>query len=163
MKTLLLMRHAKSSRDDPALADHERPLNDRGRRDAPMMGARLAGAGLAPDAIVSSDALRARQTAEAAAAACGYRKDIRYLAALYAAEPATYLAALRELPDDTNTVLAVGHNPEIEGLIQLLAGREVTMPTAAIAHLDLPVERWGGLTSSTSARLIELLRPKDEE
>ncbi len=162
MKTLLLMRHAKSSRDDPGTADHERPLNDRGRRDAPTMGSRLASAGLIPDGVLSSDALRARQTAEAAAAAAGFRKSIRYLASLYAAEPAACLAALRELPDDENRVLLIGHNPETEDLIKLLTGQEVAMPTAAIAHLDLPIERWSDLTSQTRGELVKVLRPKDE-
>lgn len=161
MRVLLVMRHAKSSRDDPSLADHDRPLNDRGRRDAPLAGAHLAEAGLVPQRILASSALRARQTAQGVADAAGYRGSIAYLDELYAAAPPAYVTALRGLPPDVATALIVGHNPGVEDLVQLLTGRAVEMPTAALAHLTLDVDLWSTLPDRQTGRLIDVWRPKE--
>ncbi len=163
MKTLLLMRHAKSSRDDASLSDHERPLNPRGLHDAPRMGERLQQAGLLPGRIRSSDAVRARQTATAGAGASGYAGAIDYLASLYGANRAAYLDALRSLPEDADPVLIVGHNPDIESLVDSLSGQAVEMSTAAIAHLVLPIDRWQDAPGRARAQLVEVWRPKDEQ
>src|SRR5688572_5475639 len=115
MKTLLVLRHAKSSWKETALDDHERPLNKRGRRDGPRMGKLIREHGLTPDVIISSDAVRARLTAEAVAAAAGYSREIRLEEALYAASPADILAVLRTATTTTaGTVMIVGHNPGLE-------------------------------------------------
>ncbi|HEX9114855.1 MAG TPA: histidine phosphatase family protein [Anaerolineae bacterium] len=163
MKTLLLMRHAKSSRDDLSLADHERPLNPRGWRDAPRMGQRLAEAGLLPGRILASDALRARQTAGAVAEGCGFTGTVDLLSSLYGADRAAYLDVLRDLPDEADPVLVVGHNPEIESLVDSLSGQAVEMSTAAIAHLALPIEHWQDVPGRARAQLVEVWRPKDEQ
>src|SRR4029450_11617432 len=95
MKTLLVLRHAKSSWNDPALDDHERPLNKRGRRDAPRMGELVREYGLIPDIVISSDAVRARLTAEAVAEAARYTGEIMLDQHLYMASPADILSLLR--------------------------------------------------------------------
>lgn len=161
MKTLLLMRHAKSSRDDPSLTDHERPLNERGRRDAPRMGARILEAGQVPDIILCSTALRARQTAVAVAAGCGYGGSIDYLDALYATDSSTYIKTLRQLPGQFNCVLMIGHNPEIESVVADLSEQAIEMPTAAIAHLVLGIEQWPELNDKRQAQLAAVWRPKE--
>src|SRR5262245_21239646 len=97
MKTLLLLRHAKSDHADPGLADHARPLNERGKRDAPRVGERLLAAGLVPDAILSSTAKRAKKTAEKAAAACNFKPPLRLVPELYLASPSAILGVVATL------------------------------------------------------------------
>lgn len=161
MKTLLLMRHAKSSRDDPGLADRERPLNKRGQRDAPRMGARILEAKQVPDLILCSTALRARQTAVAVASGCGYGGSIDYLDALYATDSSTYIKTLRQLPGQVDRVLMIGHNPEIETVVADLSEQAIEMPTAAIAHLVLGIEQWQEMSDKRQAQLVAVWRPKD--
>jgi phosphohistidine phosphatase len=161
MKTLLVLRHAKSSWNDSALPDHERPLNDRGRRDAPLMGDVLRQLPLTPTMILSSDAVRAHTTAEAVAEAAGWRGDVVLDHRLYLAGPDDIMAVLREVPDGSATVMVVGHNPGLEDLIAMLAGEPHAMPTAALAQLALPIEHWSELDASTRGTLEGLWRPKE--
>ena len=142
MKTLLILRHAKSSWKHPELADHERPLNKRGQHDAPHLGTLLVDRATAPPVDFSSTAVRTRQTAEALIETSHYTGKVEYLDTLYMAEPPAYLKALRALPDDLERVLLIGHNPGLEGLVQLLSGQIVALPTAALAHLVLPIQSW---------------------
>ena len=162
MKTLLVLRHAKSSWSDSALGDHERPLNKRGQRDGPRMGKLVREHGLIPDVIISSDAVRARLTAEAVVEAAGYAGHVRCEAALYAAGPADILAVLRTVTETmAGTVMIVGHNPGLEELVAQLTGEEPDLPTAALAQIVLPIERWRDLRESTRGRLLGLWRPKE--
>ena len=161
MKTLLLLRHAKSSWKDAELRDHERPLNGRGKRDAPQVGRLLAEQGLVPDLIASSTARRARKTAEKVAEASGYVGALDAAAALYLATPQAIAQVIRLLPDEAGRVLLVGHNPGLEELLAELTGRHERLPTAALAHLELDIERWQDLTPQTRARLVQLQRPKE--
>ncbi len=161
MKTVLLLRHAKSSWKDERLPDRERPLNARGRADAPRMGALLRQQGLSPDLALSSPAVRARATAELALEACGYEGQIEFREELYAFEAEPYLHALRAAPDDCQCVLLVGHNPAMEELIEALAGEYQPMPTAAVAQIELPIERWRDLANSREGKLLNLWRPKE--
>lgn len=161
MKTLLLMRHAKSSWKESDLADHERPLNKRGQKDAPRMGSILADRELIPQRILSSTAVRARQTAEAVLETAGYQGEVTYLDRLYLAEAEEYIAVLRELPDDIERVMVIGHNPGLETLLQLLSGLIEPLPTAVIAHLALPIQQWSELTPETNADIIDIWRPKE--
>jgi phosphohistidine phosphatase len=163
MKTLLILRHAKSSWKHPELADHERPLNKRGQHDAPQLGTLLVDRELLPQLILSSTAVRTRQTAEALVETSHYAGSVEFLDALYMAEPPAYLKALRGLPDDLERVLLIGHNPGLEGLVQLLSGQIVALPTAALAHIVLPIQTWGSLTHETQGELVELFLPKPEE
>ena len=163
MKTLLLMRHAKSSWKDADIKDRKRPLSKRGKRNAPQMGELLKEKELLPQLILASSAVRARQTAELLAEASGYQGDIRYLDDLYMAEADEYLDELKKLPDNLERVMLIGHNPGLESLLPMLTGRVESLPTAAIAHLTLPISNWKELSKKTKAELVELWRPKELE
>ena len=159
MKTLLVLRHAKSSWNDSALGDHERPLNERGRRDGPRMGRLLREYGLIPDIVVSSDAVRAQRTAEAVAEAAQYVGEILLDERLYLASPADILSLLRAVREDADRVMVVGHNPGLEGLVEQLTGEREDMPTATLAQIVLPIDRWGDLQPSTRGTLVGFWRP----
>jgi phosphohistidine phosphatase len=161
MKTLLLMRHAKSGWKEKNTQDHERPLNKRGRRDAPRMGTQLKDRELIPQLILCSSALRARQTAELVAEAAGYTDEIIYLDELYMSEVDENLNALRELPDSIERVMLIGHNPGLETMLQILSNRIESLPTAVIAHIVLPITHWRLLDSDVEGELVEIWRPKE--
>ena len=161
MKTLLVLRHAKSSWDDPALDDHERPLNNRGLRDAPRMGQLVREYGLIPDVVISSDALRARLTAEAVAEAAGYTGEIVLDARLYLAGPADILSLLPEVRENAKTVMIVGHNPGLEQLVEQLTGKRQDLPTAALAQIGLPIDQWRDFKRWMRGTLVGLWRPKE--
>ncbi len=160
MKTLLILRHAKSSWKDTLLADHDRPLNKRGKQDAPRMGKLLKEQGLVPDRIISSTAKRARNTAKAVAKACHCEDRVELTPEFYHAGPGAYLAVLQNVQDDDQRVMVVGHNPGMEALVAHLTGRMETMPTAAIAHVALPIEKWAELDYEVQGELLALWRPK---
>jgi phosphohistidine phosphatase len=160
MKTLLVMRHAKSSWKDASIEDHDRPLNERGSTAAPRMGKLLAELGLVPDAIVSSSALRALATARAVANACGHAREIQVRHDLYLAAPSAYADALRALEPAFSRVLVVGHNPGVEELIAELSGENPRMPTAALALIELPIARWSDLALDGKATLAGRWKPR---
>ena len=150
MKTLLVLRHAKSSWHDPALDDHDRPLNKRGQQDGPRMGELVREHRLTPDVIISSDAVRARLTAEAVAEAARYTSEILLDPHLYLASPAGILAVLRTVRETkAGTVMIVGHNPGLEELVEQLTGEQHDLPTAALARIVLPIDRWRDLRSKS--------------
>ncbi len=161
MKTLLVLRHAKSSWNDPALDDHERPLNKRGRRDAPRMGELVREYGLIPDVVLSSDAVRARLTAEAVAEAARYAGEILLHPQLYMAGPADILSLLPMVPENAETVMIVGHNPGLEQLIEQVTGERQDLPTATLAQIRLPIDQWRDLKLSTQGTLVGLWRPEE--
>jgi phosphohistidine phosphatase len=161
MKTLLLLRHAKSSWDNPALGDHERVLNKRGQRDAPRMGRLIADEEIVPDCIVSSTASRARATAELVAEECGFSGEIQFVRELYHAPPSAYFSVLSQLPIDRKRVLVVAHNPGIEELQLLLTGEFESMPTAALAQIELNIDAWKQFDRDCEARLLHFWRPKE--
>lgn len=161
MKTLLILRHAKSSWKDESLPDHDRPLNKRGQRDAPRMGEILRQEGFQPDLVFSSSAVRARETARLALEAAAFNGNVEYRQDLYAFEPGAYLHLLSQLDDSIDQVLIIGHNPAMEELLTGLTGEHQAMPTAALAHLELPIERWSQLSFGMRAQLVNLWRPKE--
>ena len=161
MKTLLVLRHAKSSWDDPALDDHERPLNKRGQRDAPRMGALVREYGLVPDVVISSDALRARLTAEAVAETARYTGEILLDPDLYMAGPADILSLLPRVRENADTVMIVGHNPGLEQLVEQLTGERQDLPTAALAQIGLPIDQWRDFKRWMRGTLVGLWRPKE--
>ena len=161
MKTLLVLRHAKSSWNDPARDDHERPLNKRGRRDGPRMGELVRQYGLVPDLVISSDAVRARLTAEAMAEAAHYAGEVVLDQQLYLASPADILSLLRTVRERADTVMIVGHNPGLEELVEQLTGEGTDLPTAALAQIVLPIDRWRDLKPSTRGTLVGHWRPKE--
>ena len=161
MKTLLILRHAKSSWKENGLADHERPLAKRGKNDAPTIGRLLYRKGLVPELIVSSTAKRARKTAKIVAENCGYRRDIILSDDLYLAPPAAYAELLQQLPDNVDRIMFVGHNPGMSDLLYALTGVEEDLPTAALAQIELDVSRWRDMVLETKGELIDLWRPRD--
>ena len=161
MKYLLILRHAKSSWKQPYSTDHERTLNKRGKRDAPRMGDLLSREDLIPDLIISSSAVRAVMTAEAAAQSSGYTGDLLVTRSLYHAGTMDYVHVLNEVNDENEPGKGVGHNPGMEELMEDLAGSYERMVTAALAHVALPIERWGQLHESVQGTLLKIWHPKD--
>lgn len=144
MKTLYLMRHAKSSWSFDDLSDKQRPLNDRGRDDAPLMGQALAKRDITLDLLVSSPAVRALSTAALVAHELEYPADkITVLDAIYEATVPDLLAVVRQLPDTADSVLLVGHNNTLTDFANLLSPSEIPeMPTAAIVCLKFSTDQW---------------------
>jgi phosphohistidine phosphatase len=161
MKTLLLLRHAKSSWKKSDMSDHERPLNKRGKKEAPIVGAYLKENGLVPDLILTSTARRAHATAEAVAEASGFEGEVELYQDLYMSDAASYLDILRCMPDKANRVLVVGHNPDVEDLLTLLTEVKEHMTTAALAVITLPISRWEELNEATDGRLQNLWVPRE--
>jgi phosphohistidine phosphatase len=163
-RRLLLMRHAKSSWDDPSLPDHERPLNGRGRRAARAIGAYLRANGLIPELVLCSTATRARQTL----AETGLEpREVRERDDLYGAEEATLLAAIREAPDAAASVAVIAHDPGMHELATRLVGasdgRDADrirdrFPTGAVAIFDVRTP-WAEVPADV--RLTGFVRPRD--
>jgi phosphohistidine phosphatase len=146
VKTLVLIRHAKSSWDDPTLDDHDRPLNGRGRQDAPMMGRRLYERGFVPDVILASTAVRAQATATAIALELGYDLDeVVALPTLYGATPATMLAIVGALDDRLDAAVLVAHDPGMSELASRLSPDIERMPTCAVAEFTFDLASWHDL------------------
>lgn len=161
MKTILLMRHAKSSWKEKEEKDHKRPLAKRGKRNASQMGELMKEEELIPQLILSSSALRAQQTAELFVKGSGYQGEIKYLDSLFMAEGDEYLKLLRSLPDDIERVMIIGHNPGLESMIPLLTRQVEAIPTAAIAYLIAQISHWKDLSKDTEIDLVEIWRPKE--
>jgi phosphohistidine phosphatase len=160
MKKLYLLRHAKSSWEDASLADFDRPLNKRGRRAAPLMGELMRREGFTPDAIVSSPAARAKATAEMVREAGELRAEIVFDERIYEASPARLRDVAAETSGEHRSIMLVGHNPGMEGFIHYLTGELESMPTAALAVINLRIDKWNGITADC-AELVEIYRPKD--
>ena len=160
MKRLLILRHAKSSWADSSISDWQRPLNERGERDAPRAGQWLRERGLVPDIIITSDAVRARTTAEAVAKASGHLQAIRLEPSLYGASPEAMIEVLNGAPDEARAVMIVGHNPGLEELVSKLSGESHGMPTAGLFVFDVPITRWRDLDLAIDASLIEMWQPR---
>ena len=161
MKTLLLLRHAKSSWKYKDVPDHDRPLNKRGKRNAARMGSLLQEEDLVPDLILSSTAVRAHDTVVRVAKSCCYRGRITYTDSLYLGGVEGYLEALRRLPNEFKIVLVVGHNPDMEELVTILTEQAERIPTAALAWINLPIEDWSILSSESKGRLEGVWKPKE--
>ena len=158
MKTLFLLRHAKSDWSEPSVVDQDRPLNKRGRRARTLVAAHVAGWPV--DLIVCSTARRARQTAEPVVAVLGCR--VQYEEALYAASPERLLEVAGTVSDRNASVMFVGHNPSLEDFAAELCGQWQQYPTAALGTIDLAIDRWaeispgcGTLAAFVTARQLE--------
>ncbi len=163
MKTLLILRHAKSSWADDDLPDHDRPLKARGERDAPRMGRLLKREGLVPQLILSSTAKRAIDTAKLAAEGAGYAGAIRLTRNFYHGDPEDYAGVLCTLEDVYDVVMVVGHNPGLEMLVEQLTGEPERMPTAALAQVALPITAWQAFDEFTEGELLNLWVPREVE
>ena len=163
MKTLLLMRHAKSSWKQPDLPDHERPLNKRGKKDAPLIGSLIKEKELVPQKMMISSAVRAAETAKMLQDTSGFSGELECLDSFYLAEPNVYLENLQSLPDQIERVMLIGHNPGLEGLLQILSGRILPLTAGAVAHIVLPIEHWSEVNLDCEAELVETFSPHDLE
>lgn len=161
MKTLLILRHAKSSWNSDAATDFDRPLNGRGRRDAPRMGEFLAANDLVPTLILSSAARRARQTARAVAESAGADAPPVELESLYDADTDQYFDALSSRGGDEEIVMVVGHNPTLEELLTDLTGSMERMPTCALAQVALDIPTWRALDGDVEGTLVALWYPRE--
>jgi phosphohistidine phosphatase len=168
MKTLTLLRHAKSGWDDPVSRDFDRPLNPRGRRAARTLGLEMKARGLAFDLIVASPARRVIETLEEVAAGYG-ALDARYDERLYLASTATLLEIVRSAPDGAERLLLAGHNPGLEELALCLSSRdeaglreevEVKYPTGTVAQIALSVEHWAEVKEG-AGKIERFIRPRD--
>lgn len=162
MKTLLLLRHAKSSWKDSAVADHERPLNVRGRRSAELLRLFLKSRKLRPDFVLSSSAVRTRETVEIIFADALEAPEISYHDVLYLASAAKLLETISALEEKRDQVLLVGHNPGIEELFYQLTGVDERFPTATLAKIEFHTEQWSEI-GKTSGTLQWLVTPKQLE
>lgn len=159
MKTLLLCRHAKSSWDDSSLRDFDRPLADRGKRDAPRIGKALRKRGPLPDLIISSPAARAKATLEAVIKAAKLDIKPRFDETIYGASTPELMKLIRRLPDESSHAMLVGHNPGFEDLVNRLTGSHQRMPTAALACVEFRVDHWEDVGDG-KGMLVWLLTPK---
>ena len=169
MKTILLLRHAKSAWNTPGLADHERPLNRRGERAAKAMADHLAGQGPRPDQILCSTAIRARQTLAPLVSLWTPAPLISLEEGLYLASEDQLMARLRALADNVGTVLLIGHNDGIGQFAEMLAGRGSAAlmtalrdkyPTGTLTTLRAPIRQWPELAAG-AAELAGFVRPRD--
>ena len=142
MKTLLIMRHAKSDYPTQIASDFDRPLNKRGTRDVPRMARALGATTLIPDQILSSPARRTRQTSEGLATGLDTSKAVLFDERLYLATPKNLAAATAELPTGCATALIVGHNSGLEEWVQQLCGCRLHLPTAGLVVLHLDISSW---------------------
>ncbi len=164
MKTLALMRHAKSSWADEGLSDYDRPLNNRGKHDALMMGKRLVERGVQPDILLSSPAKRVRKTTKAIAKAIDYNQDdIVYEDRLYLADISDLFYSILEHNQDADYLMMFGHNPGITDFSNLLAGCGIeNVPTCGIVTVEFTMDSWTSI-ESTKGRLVEFDYPQKKE
>lgn len=162
MKTLYLLRHAKSSWDDPELDDFDRPLNRRGKRDAPEMGARLRERGVSPALLISSPARRALATARKVAREIGYeRSSIGTDERLYLASAGELLDIVREQEERVDSVMLFGHNPGFTQLANVLTGERIdNVPTCGFVEIELVGPGWSS-ADPEAGRLVHFDFPKN--
>jgi phosphohistidine phosphatase len=167
-KTLYLLRHAKSSWDDPTLADHDRPLASRGRRASRIVAEHLRGQAIAPSLVLCSSSSRTRETLALISAGFDEEGEVQIEERLYATAAGDLLARLHEVEPDVDSVMLIGHNPALQELALSLAGKGVQLerlrdnfPTAALATLVFPAG-WRQLGPGV-AELVAFVRPRELE
>ena len=160
MKTLLLLRHAKSSWKESAMKDFDRPLNQRGLKAAPTIGRLMRKRKLQPDLVLSSPAERARQTTQLVLDAAGFKTELRYDERIYEASAARLFEIVSQIEDDANIAMLVGHNPGLEELLEALTGAARSLSTAALACIEVDIERWSKLRAGEH-ELAWLVKPKE--
>jgi phosphohistidine phosphatase len=160
MKILLLMRHAKSSWKEKGLEDFERPLNDRGRKAAGLIGKFLAKNKVNIDLVISSPAVRARQTIELVLRSARRSTEIRFDQRIYEATPAQLMEVISQIDEDRKAVMLVGHNPGMEELLSLLTDTEQHMVTGMLASIAVDTNKWDKVLEKD--RMLEwVVKPKE--
>lgn len=160
MKTLFLLRHAKSTWHDPNLPDFDRPLNARGRKAAELIGTFLRKEKATPDLVLSSPAVRARETIEIVIKTAKLPAELRYDQRIYEASSIILVEVISQIEDDKSGVLLVGHNPGMENLLELLTGRAEHMATGMLVKVDLKAARWSKALEG-QGNLDWLVKPKE--
>lgn len=163
MKTLLLMRHAKSSWKDSSLSDFQRPLKKRGEKDMLRIAQVLKEEDQIPDFVLSSPALRARETIEILSNELGIEEElIEFVDEFYGAEIEDFFDVLADLPDSYKKVMVVGHNPSLEAFLQTLTGEIDSLSTASVALIKLGIQSWEDIDADEQiGQLREIWRPKE--
>ena len=169
MKILTLLRHAKSSWDDPVSRDFDRPLNKRGRKAARVVGRAMRDEGLTFDAIIASPAARVVETLRDVADGYGHALEPEQHQDLYLASPAVLLDRIHHVDDGVERLLVVGHNPGLEQLTLLLTGTsrdglreevELKYPTATLAEIRFDADHWSEIAAACGT-LTRFIRPRD--
>ena len=160
MRNIYLLRHAKSSWDDPAATDFERVLNERGLRAALMMGEYAQRIGIRPELVVCSTAARTRETAAIFLPAVGISVDPIFTDKIYEATTGQLLELIAEIDNKFSSLLLIGHNPGIEGLTGVLTGENEIVPTATLITISVDVDKWCNI-SPGCGRLVSIMRPKE--
>jgi phosphohistidine phosphatase len=155
MKTLVLLRHAKTERDSSTGRDFDRALTDRGRQDAEKIGARVRERELAFDLVLASPARRSAETVE-----CAGLHSPRFDERIYDASSMQLLGIVQQARDEVDRLMMVGHNPGFERLASQLTGADIEMPTGALVEIELPVARWHDAEAGCG-RLVRFLKPKE--
>ena len=161
-KDILLIRHAKSSWKEPGLSDHDRPLNKRGKHDAPMMAKVVKNAGIKPDTLISSTAVRARKTAEDFAEVFEIeKKNILLSEDIYLGDVSDIMNRLRSVKDEFNTVFLFAHNPGITDFANTLCNTDIlNIPTCGVFHAQIPSSNWKEIEPGTG-KLVSFDFPKN--
>ena len=164
-KVLLILRHAKSSWKDKKADDHDRPLNNRGRREAIKMGEHLKKMNIYPDTIITSSALRAIETTKYLCRYSGYNNLVEVNFSLHRGGIDAYINALATVSNDKQKLLIVGHNPDLEELAGILINGKIRIPTCTLVQLKLSIENWKSidLHCNFKSELVDIWRPKKIE
>lgn len=167
MKTLYVLRHAKSDWGDEALRDFDRPLNHRGRKAAKSVGHEMRDRGIRPELVIASPAVRAKETVERVIDGFGEGLRVTEDRRIYEAGSGTLLDIVRAAPDEADHLMIVGHNPGFQNLVVTLTDAcalreeaEQKFPTAALAEIRFDVDRWSELAPGTG-QLEDLIKPRD--
>jgi phosphohistidine phosphatase len=167
VKTLYVLRHAKSDWGDESLRDFDRPLNHRGRKAAKAVGHEMRDRGIRPDLVIASPAVRAKETLERVIDGFGEELRATEDRRIYEASTGTLMEIVRGAPDDSDHLMILGHNPGFQNLVELLtepsalheeAGEK--FPTGALAEIRFPVDRWSEIAPYTG-QLEDLIKPRD--
>ncbi len=159
-RQLILMRHAKSDWSSEGMADHDRSLNERGKRDAPDMADWLVEKKHTPDKVLCSSATRTRQTLRMMLKAFKPEPQIQFDEMLYLASPGTIAEVIAANGADARNLMVIAHNPGMSLLVSELAGEERDMPTAAIAIFEISIDHWHQFDLRSPAEMTHLMRPK---
>ena len=159
-RRLIIMRHAKSTHDDPTLSDHQRPLSDRGWSQAREISERLVENDWVPQILISSDSTRTRQTWEAMTALHDEEITLQWDENLYLAGPQAIASALEELRDEITDVMVLGHNPGWEAALAYFTGEYQTLTTSNAVLLSAQADSWSDLLRPKAFELVSILRPR---
>ncbi len=159
MKLLMLLRHAKSSKEDPSLRDFDRPLNERGIGDSALIGKLIRKQKIVFDLVISSPAKRARQTSALVIKAAGLRLEPEFDERIYEASARALMQVVSEIKNSANSVILVGHNPGFEELLELLTNESRDLPTASLSSIELDLDQWRSVRAGKGV-LKSVVTPK---